>query len=68
MEGGYTEKEDSTWLAATNAQTGNPNYYSMSIAPVRFNPGVGDVAIETAGMSGSHASADAAVVWSSSYE
>jgi hypothetical protein len=35
---------------------------------VRFDPGVGDVANEVAGMAGSHAAGDAAVVWSSSYE
>jgi prepilin-type N-terminal cleavage/methylation domain-containing protein len=68
MAGGYIEREQPDWLMAINPATGNPNYYSMGVAPVRFDPGAGDIGYEVAGMSGSHASGDAAVVWSSSYE
>jgi prepilin-type N-terminal cleavage/methylation domain-containing protein len=65
IDGGYLGNPlSASYLAATNAATGQPNYYNTAICPVRFDPAV-DPSILAAAL-GSTSSAQA-FVYSSSY-
>ncbi len=60
LQDGYLGRVDPTYL--------NAHFETMAMAPVRFDPAIGDVSFEVQGLYGSHAAIDTPVIWSSSYE
>jgi len=65
MTKGYigSTADDVGFLAATNSQTNQPNYYSTSVAPVRFDPALPSPSDLAASLGGS----SALFLYSSSY-
>jgi prepilin-type processing-associated H-X9-DG protein len=64
LANGYLGSQDLAFLAATNPQTGQPNYYSTSVAPVRFDPALPQVSDLAATVTNSQANA---CLYSSTY-